>query len=119
MPTLAVQGDIDTVDIGHGVTGTVADLSGCQCRRDVQGDGKIRFGKALEQVILKHRPGTGTPFLGGLANQHDGPFPQRFVGCQIAGHADEVGHMDVMPAGVHHADFSTIFIHGVYPGSKG
>ena len=74
--------------------------SGRQCKRQRE----VGLGKARVKTVLEHVPGAVDGLFGGLADQHDGARPAVAVLGQPSGRADEARHVDVVAAGVHHAD---------------
>ena len=71
---------------------------------DVQGEGVVGLGEPGVEAVGEHRLGPADLLLGGLADQDDRPRPAVLVLGQPARGADEAGHVDVVAAGVHHAD---------------
>ena len=76
--------------------------SGRQCKRQ----GEVGLGEPGIKAVLEHRPGAVDGLLGGLADQDHGSRPAVAMVRQPAGGADEAGHVDVVAAGVHHADLA-------------
>ena len=66
--------------------------------------------EAAEQAVVEHRPGPCPAFLGRLADEHERARPLVAMLGQIAGDADQVRHVHVVAAGVHHADRRAAFV---------
>ena len=72
----------------------------------MQRQGEVGFAEPLVETRFEHRLGPADSLLGGLADKDNLALPAILMRRQVAGDADEVGHMHVVPAGVHHADHS-------------
>ena len=66
--------------------------------------------KAREQSVVEHAAGALAALFGRLTDEHDRARPADLVAGQILGHADQVGHVDVVAAGVHHADRRAVLV---------
>ncbi len=71
---------------------------------------KIRLGESRVQPVGEHLASSGDNFFGRLADEHQRAGPAILVRGQVTGHADEIGDVDVVPAGVHHSGFAAVFL---------
>ena len=76
----------------------------------MQGHAHVGLGKAGEQPIVDHPPRSLASLFGGLANEYDRARPVRFVAGQKLCHADQIGNVDVVAAGMHHAGRDAILV---------
>ncbi len=110
MPALAVNRNANRIRI------RVVDARGdCDHPRgefvaDVQGYSHVRLGKAREQAVVDHAFGPADGLFGGLANQHQGSVPGILAVRHDFGRAHERGHVQIVPAGVHHGDVAPGFV---------
>ena len=72
----------------------------------VQRQGEVGLGKPLIEAVVEHLPGPADGLLGGLGDQDDGPGPCVLVLGEPGRRGDQAGHVDVVAAGVHHADLA-------------
>ena len=82
--------------------------AGCE-RIGVQGEGVVRLREPLVQPVVEHHPRPGDDLLGRLGDEHHRAGPLVLHRRQHAGGADPAGHVDVVPAGVHHADLVAVW----------
>jgi hypothetical protein len=66
--------------------------------------------KTLEQAVGQHSFGAAARFLRWLEQEHDRAGPLVAMGCEVTSDANEIGHVNVVPARVHHADSGAAFI---------
>ena len=76
----------------------------------VQAEAVIGPGEALEQAVREHRPGTAAHLLRGLGDEDERALPAVLEGGERAGRADPAGHVHVVAAGVHDADFVALLV---------
>ena len=79
----------------------------------MQRQGEVGLGKAGVETVLEHVAGAVDGLFGGLADQHDRARPAVAMVGQPSGRADEAGHVDVVAAGVHHADVAPGLVAGL------
>ncbi len=97
----AIEGHVHRVDIGECKTRGVPQAARRQRRIHVKRQGKIGAWKVLEETVGHHVPGSLAHLFGGLGDHQQGAPP---LGAQFAKQArrgDKVGHVHVVPAGVH------------------
>ena len=94
------------VELASAGPGAVAHGSDRLVGPAVQRQGEVGLGEPGVEPVVEHRPGAVDGLLGRLADQDHGPRPAVPMIRQPAGGADEAGHVDVVPAGVHHADLT-------------
>ena len=107
---LAAHGDVDAVDIGEKISGSVSDFAGRHCRIDMQREGHIGFRKFFEETVFEHRERSRADFFSRLADEHDRAAPFILVRNQITSRPDQASDVNVVAAGVHHADVVAVAI---------
>ena len=100
----AVDGDVDGGGGGHGGAGFEADGARGVGVGIVEADDHVGLAEALVEVVGEHGLGAVDGLFGGLADDHEGAVPGGLVCGEGAGGADEDGGVDVVAAGMHHAD---------------
>ena len=109
----AFDRDVDAIDIGEGIAGEIIDFAGGDVGRIVKRDGVVGAREACEDAVVDHGIGAAADFFGRLKHEDDCARPFVAVAREVAGDADEVRHVDVVPAGVHDADGGTVLVFGV------
>ena len=112
VPAAAVDGDIHGVGVGRSVARYYADLAGGKLVAGVQRHADRGLGKAREESVLNHGFGALHPFLGRLPDQHQRAMPLILGLHHDLGGADQGGHVNVMPAGMHDRDLVTGIVLG-------
>src|SRR4051794_26752875 len=92
---------------GAGQCGSAGDsnLAGWVPVSIVEGNRHIGSTETLIKIISKHCPRTVNGFLRWLPNENNRPAPLLFQCGKSAARADQRGHVNIMSASVHHADF--------------
>lgn len=67
----------------------------------MEGERVIGFGEASEESVIEHGFGAESTFFGGLSDEHEGTAPKGLVFGEEGGDGGEVGHVEVVTAGVH------------------
>lgn len=112
--------DFDRIDIGEGVAFDDADGAMGHVGGAVEGDGFVWAWKFLKEARAEHEAGSEHAFFCGLTNHDEGAAPEVLHFGQDTGCSDEGGHVDVMPAGVHDADFAPeVVLDGFFAGVVG
>jgi hypothetical protein len=101
----AVDDDVDGGGTGHGGAGEDAYLACGEGVDVVEADDLVGAAEAFVEVIGEEGFRAVDRFFGGLADEHEGSVPLRFVGGHGARGADEDGGVDVVTAGMHDPDF--------------
>ena len=99
--------DVDAVDIRHHIAGTDAKLTSRKRGIVVQTDDMIGLGEAREQAVLDHAERAEADLLRGLSDHDQRALPVGLAGDEIARGSDPDRHVQVVPAGVHHAGLFT------------
>ena len=97
--------NVDSVAARERVAGRVANLAGFEFCAVMQGDGVIGFGKMIVEPVAQHSARAINSFLGGLSQNHERAAPLIFQVSQHLRGAQHVRYVNVVTAGVHHADF--------------
>ena len=106
----ALDDDVDGIDVDERQALGVADLAMREARIAVQAEAEIGAREALEQAVREHHAGAGADFLRGLADEDERAAPVLLEARQHPGGADPAGHVHIVAAGVHDADFVAVFI---------
>ena len=101
VPAPAVDRDGDPVGVGEREARRDADLAGRQPGAVVESDGEVGLRNALEEAIADHRQGPAAALLRGLPDEDERSAPAGLGPREQGGRADERGHVDVVPAGMH------------------
>ena len=113
VPADAADGDTDSGRAGEKRSTFEGDGSGGDVVRVVFGEDEIGTAEALVEVVGEHGAGAVDGFFRGLADEDHGTVPLRFAFGELASGAEEDGHVDVVPAGVHDSDVLALSIGGV------
>ncbi len=101
MTALAVESDVDGVGVRERVAGDEPDLSGRNAAVVVNGKSIVGLGEAREEAILEHGGSAGADLFGRLSDEHESAMPAVASVAHERGGADQAGHVNVVPAGVH------------------
>ena len=103
---LALDRDFHGVDVGHRQAFGEVDVPGLQQRVGMQGEAVVGFREAFVEAVREHRLGAGADFLGRLGDEHQRALPFVLHPGQHAGGSHPAGHVNVVAAGMHDADFA-------------
>ena len=78
----------------------------------MQGERVIRLWPARVESVFQHRFRATNRFLRWLANKNDRAMPFVFQFSKRPRRADQRGHVNVVPARVHHRDFFALVVFG-------
>ena len=106
MAPLAANDDADRGRAGERGPGAVADGSDRLVGPAVERQGEIGLGEPGIEPVGEHLPGPTDGLFGGLSDHDHRSRPAVAMIGQPAGGADEAAHVNVVPAGVHHADLT-------------
>ena len=110
VPAGSVHDDVDGIDVGHREFRLVTRPPGRQVGGHVQAEVVVRTREALEQSVLDHGAGAQAPLFGRLGHQHHGAAPALAHAGELAGHADQVGDVNVVAASVHYRHPAALLI---------
>ena len=91
--------------VGAGQQGPALDRNRARrmCRVVMFRQHKVRPPEALIEMVRHHCACALNHLFGGLSNQHNGPMPIAFAGCQFARRSQQHSHVQVVSASMHHA----------------
>ena len=70
----------------------------------------VRLCKTCVELVGQHGIRARDDLFRGLTHQHGGAVPCTFVPREFFSHAQQNGHMDVVPAGVHHTHVFSFWV---------
>src|SRR5262249_40485850 len=112
MTAFAENRHIDRISVGGSVSRCETHLAGGGQSGIVNRENGVRLRKARVQAVCEHGGRAFDAFLGGLAYEQEGPVPLVFVLREQHRRADGDGHVQVVPAGVHHGNFDSLIVVG-------
>jgi len=105
-----VNGDINRVDVGTGVTLGYPDVADLHVGFVVKAEGVIWFRPARVKSVPQHGTCTDAELFRRLPDENDRAVPLVFHFRERTRHSDDHRNVSVVPAGVHDVDIVAFFI---------
>ena len=110
----AADGHIDAGAAGHQRSALDGNRTGGHVVRVMLCEHKVRPSKAFVKMVGEQRSGSLRHLLCWLADEHQRSVPLALALCQFARRAQKHGHVQVMAAGVRHADQLPLLVRGLH-----